>query len=105
MMKIEVEVNKSAYEFSQGLSKFVVVMMNEIKDNGGWSVTDDMPAIIASSVADLLPNMANVLTLGEEYAKDKKAFIQAMVIGMAEMAEIFTKEEAEIPEVTEAPKA
>jgi len=96
-IKVEVEVNESAYEFTKGISKFIVVVQREVADNGGWAAGDDLPGIIASAVSDLGPALTNVMGLGEEYAKNKKEFIQAMVVGFSEMAEIL----AQKPEVKE----
>jgi len=93
MIKVEVEVNEAAYTFSKGMAKFMVAMQKEVKDNGGWSAGDDLPGIVSSAVTDLLPNMVNILTMKEEYEKDKKAFVQAVVLGMAEMVEAFGEEE------------
>jgi len=89
-MKVEVEISKESYELSHGIAKFIAAVKKEIADNGGWSMTDDIPGIIAAAVADLIPAMDGVMSISDEMAEDKVAFTKGLLLGMSELVSVFT---------------
>lgn len=80
--KIELEVPKEICELAQGLGNLVKVAVAELKDNGGWSTIDDLPAIGMAVVA-LLPALDGIAKVGVEFKEMPAESIAALVIEIA----------------------
>lgn len=83
-IEVSVSVEKEAYEFGQGLAKFVGAVKQALAD--GFEVGQDLPPIIASAVADLLPAMQDIDKLD---TADRIAFSKALALTVADVADVF----------------
>ncbi len=90
-ISVQIEVTKEVYELASGLAKFVAVVKKEVSDNGGWSMGDDLPAIVQETISGLLPALQGMDKIKDEIAGDKVAFTRGLVVGLADIAEIFVK--------------
>lgn len=87
--KVEVEVSKEAYELGQGLAKFHKAVKVALAD--GFQVGQDLPPIIQSAIADLVPAVQGAELLGEESKADMKAFANALYLGSSEIVFEYVK--------------
>lgn len=77
---ISVEVSKEAYELGEGLAKFVVVTKKALAD--GWQPGSDLPEIMSSAIADLIPALSGVEKIPAE-AQDQQAFANALYLSLS----------------------
>lgn len=85
---VEVVVSKEAYELGQGIAKFVEAVKTATKD--GFQVGQDVPPIISSALADLVPALDGAGKVGAETG-DKQAFANAIYLGLSPIAFSFIK--------------
>lgn len=83
-VKLEVEVPKELHELAEGVSVFLVEVMNEIKSHGGWTVGDDLPNLAVAAMA-LVPALNGFLAVGAELKDDLSGCISAITIAMAKV--------------------
>jgi hypothetical protein len=88
-MKVEVEVSKEAYELGLGLAKFHAVVKQAMAD--GWQTGTDIPPIIQSAIADLVPAMQGADQAGAEAKADKQQFANAIYLGLSPIAFSYIK--------------
>jgi hypothetical protein len=86
---VTIEVSKEAYELSEGLANFAEAVVNEIRDNGGWDMGDDLPAVISAAVTDLIPAIQGFQDISKEFQDDKKALLMGVMVNLGKMAGIF----------------
>jgi len=85
---VEVVVTKEAYELGQGLAKFVDTVKQAMAD--GFQAGQDVPPIISSAIADLVPALDGANKVGAESA-DKQAFANAIYLSLSPIAFSFVK--------------
>ena len=90
-VKVELEVAKEAHELVQGVVELVKAVKEAMKD--GFQVGQDLPVIVAAAVQKLPPAIDGLDKLGDEL-KDPGSFAKAMVVGAADLVEVFVKKEA-----------
>ena len=78
-VKIEVEVPKETQEFCNGLTSFIDKLMQEIKDNGGWAMGDDLPGVAMAAIA-FMPALNGVMSLSAEAKEHTEGFTAALAI-------------------------
>lgn len=81
LAQVTLECSKELTELGQGLAKFLAAVKLATAD--GWQMGADLPAVISSAMAELVPAINGVTLIADE-AKDKKAFANAVaVVGAA----------------------
>ena len=83
---VELKVSKECYELANAIADFVIVAMKEVKDNAGWSVIDDLPAIGVALVT-MLPAFNGVSLLSAEMKENPVNFAAAWAVAGAKIAE------------------
>jgi len=83
-LKVELVAPKEIVELAQGLGNFIKVALAEIKDNGGWSTLDDLPAIGVAVVA-LLPALDGLSKVGGEFKEMPAESIAALVVELSKV--------------------
>ena len=79
MVKVEVDVSKESYELMAGVAGFVGVVMQCLKD--GWQPGQDLPAMLAGAMANLIPAVAGVEKLPAEAMEETPEFVAAILLG------------------------
>jgi hypothetical protein len=87
-LKVEVTVSKEAYELGQGIAKFHEAIKQALAD--GWQSGQDIPPIISSAVADLVPAVQGADQVSKE-TDDKQAFANAIYLGLSPVAFAYIK--------------
>lgn len=88
-LDVNVTVSKETYELGQGLAAFTGAMKKALED--GWQMGDDLPAILASAMSDLVPAFIGIEGVADEIAADKLAFSRALAISLGDIAGHFVK--------------
>lgn len=88
-LEIKLKVAKEAFELSDAIADFVIVAMKEVKDNAGWSVIDDLPAIGVALVA-MLPALNGATLIGAEMKENPVQFAAAWSVAGMKIAEALT---------------
>lgn len=88
-VKVELEVAKETYELGVGVRKFVGVLRQALKD--GFQPGQDLPVVLVSAVADLVPSVQGVEKVGGEVVGDVEAFADALYIPLKGLAFDFVK--------------
>lgn len=78
-VKRELECAKEAVELGEGVSKFVLALKKALED--GWQLDQDLPVIIQSAMADLIPSIEGMEEIGAETA-NTQAFVNAVYVGL-----------------------
>lgn len=79
-MKVELEVSKETMELCQGLAKVVQNVKQALAD--GWSPGQDLPVILTTVIADLVPALQGVEQIPAEL-QDKQHFANAIYAGLS----------------------
>lgn len=87
MLKVEraLSVPKETDDFTDGLAVFVVTTIKEIKDNGGFSVGDDLPGVAVAAMA-LVPHLTAAMSMGVEMKEDVAGFLACWALAGAKIA-------------------
>jgi hypothetical protein len=85
MKVIQVEVPAAVEKFSAELSNFVMAVEKALSD--GWQPGQDIPAIISSSIQDLVPAISDLKGAGDDLKAAPYASAKAMSIHMTDMVE------------------
>ena len=78
--KIEIELPKESYELAVGLGKFAAAVKQSLHD--GWQVGEDLPAMIAAALNDLVPSVQGFEKIDEEAKLAPLAVGQALLEGL-----------------------
>ena len=89
-LEVKVLVAKETYELGQGLYMFVAAMKKALDD--GFQVGKDIPPILASAVADLVPAVQGAEKIGDE-TKDPEAFSDAIYLGIKPIPFLFIEQD------------
>jgi len=87
--KYEIDLPKESLELAQGIEKFVKSLHLALSD--GFQVGQDLPIIVSSAIADMIPALAGSEKIGEELKADPVAVAQAFAIIGGNLAKSFTK--------------
>ena len=79
-MKVELECAKETLELAQGLAKFTAALKQALAD--GWQPGMDLPAVITSVVADLVPALQGMDQVPVEVAASPE-FVNALYAGLS----------------------
>lgn len=83
----EVQVSKETYELARGLAN--IVAASKLALNDGWQPGQDIPAILASSVAELGTMVQGMDQIDDEIKEDAKAFADALYLGLRDIPFLF----------------
>lgn len=83
MLNIEVECSKEIYELGSGVCKFVAKVKEALAD--GWKTGEDLPPILAAAMEDLVPAIQGVSSIKDEFAENKSAAINALVLPFSKL--------------------
>jgi len=86
-MEITIKVQKETYEMGQGIYKIIQAAKQASAD--GWQPGQDVPAILMTVVAELVPMVGDMDKIPAEYKEDKAAFLKSMAVPMSDMAALF----------------
>lgn len=91
MAKVDVNVtcSKEVYEFGVGVAKFAGALKAAVAD--GFKMGDDLPAILSSAMADLIPALAGIEQAKAELNEDKASFVNSCVIAGSAILTAVTK--------------
>ena len=81
-IKIEVEVAKELSELGDGVAKFLKVLKAEAMDGIDFT---DIPSILSSAMADLVPALEGVEKIKDELTQDRSSFINAASVSGAKI--------------------
>ena len=70
-----------------GLDCFVGALKKALSD--GWQTGEDLPVVLSSAMADLLPALQGVEGVVDELKEDKEAFFTAVGLGAKKIAARF----------------
>lgn len=87
VQEIPVKVSKEAYELGQGIKKFIRDIKGALAD--GWQPGNDLPVILAATLADLIPALQGVEKLGSEIKENESAFISAFLQSTIDITFLF----------------
>ena len=79
-----VKMSKNTLETIEGLSDFIIVCREALKD--GFQYGDDIPDIVSSALSDLIPILDNLDDIASEFSEDPAAFAQAISYGVISLA-------------------
>lgn len=97
-LKIELEVAKESYELGNGIGRFILTVKEALKD--GWQADKDLPIIISSAVAELIPAIQGIEDIPTEI-KSIKLFANSLYAGLGQaLLEFIPKKEEVQNEVT-----
>ena len=85
---VTVTVTKEAHELGEGLAKFVAVAKKCVED--GFQAGQDIPPLMASAIADLVPALEGANKVGAESA-NKQEFANAIYLSLSPIAFQFVK--------------
>ena len=88
-ISLQVEVSKETYELGKGIAEFVEAMKVALAN--GWQPMDDLPVALKATVTKLVPAIKGVDGIPQEITNDKTAFVRALALSMADIAEPFVK--------------
>lgn len=77
-LEVTVKVAKEAHELGEGITAFVRTVRQALAD--GWQPGQDLPVILISSVADLIPGFDGADKIREERESDPEAFAAAVAL-------------------------
>ena len=72
-IKVEVEVSKEVHELGEGLKNFIAALKVALAD--GWQTDQDLPVLLASAMADLIPALQGIEKLPDEAKEDLESFL------------------------------
>lgn len=78
-IKVEMELAKESAELAMGLGKFAAITQKALKD--GWSIGQDLPVIMATALAELVPALQGAEKIPDEVKEDKMATAAAWAYG------------------------
>ena len=88
-INVEVKVAKETHEAVSGLVKFVAAAKGAADD--GWNAGDDIPVVLNSLMAELIPALQGVTLIPDEFADHPSEFVAALTASIPELAAIFLK--------------
>lgn len=90
-MKVDLTVSceKSALDLGTGLAAFLGAVKKSVAD--GWNPLTDLPAIVLAAIADLVPVITEASQLPAEWAEDKEAFANSIMITGSKIIGAVTK--------------
>lgn len=91
IIKVEAEVSKEAYELGQGLAKFVGAFKQALED--GWQTGQDLPVILSSAMADLVPGFQGADKISLEMKEDVTKFSRGVGLCVIDIVDHFVKKE------------
>ena len=74
---VQVECSKELMELGDGIAAFLKVLIAEAKDGIDFT---DIPAILASAMADLVPALDGIEKIKDEMTQDRPAFVNASAV-------------------------
>lgn len=77
-VKVEVVVSKEAHELGQGVASFIGKLKAAVAD--GWQVGQDIPAVLAAAMSDLVPAVIGAEKIPAEVKEDTVAFGMACAV-------------------------
>lgn len=86
-MKVNVKVGKETYELEQGLVKFVRSCRLAMAD--GFQAGQDLPAMLTSALADLLPAIQGVEQLDDEAKGDLASSVAVVGLMGSDLTRVF----------------
>lgn len=89
VQSVEVQVSKEAYELAQKLVQFVAESKKALDD--GWQLGSDLPVVLAAVMQDLIPAIQSLNAVAPGFQENPKAFVQALELGLTDMAFVFLK--------------
>lgn len=89
LIKVEVEVEKEAYELGQGLAKVTKAAVDANAD--GWQMGEDLPKIAMVAFSQMAA-MEGIDKIGEAMKADPAAFAKAVALGLADIYAAFAAE-------------
>ena len=90
---VEVELPKEIHELSVGLSKFVGSVREALKD--GFQMGQDIPPILTSALADLVPAIEGMDQVDDEFKEDPAGVIKAVSLSVSDIVGGFLKKDGE----------
>ena len=92
MEKVEVKlmVAKETYELGQGIDKFIAALQGALAN--GWQMGEDLPIVVQSAIADLVPAVQGVEKIGAE-SKEIEPFVDAIYVGLKPIPYRFIKKD------------
>lgn len=72
----EIELQKETYELAKGIGDFVAEVILAGKDGFDGM---DIPSIISSLTSDLIPSLAGVSSVGDEFNENRPLFYKTVV--------------------------
>lgn len=85
-MNVSVSVPKATHELADAIADFAITAVKEIKDNGGYSSADDLPAI-GVALMGMLPRFSEASKLGADVKVDPAGFATAWALAGRKLAE------------------
>lgn len=85
-----VKVSKEADELADGIARCIVSIRKALAD--GWQPGSDLPVVLSSVMADLVPAVQGVEKLGAEKKENVQAFVTAFALSGAKVAGAFLQE-------------
>ena len=79
---VQIECSKELTELGDGLAKFIKVLRREAADGIDFT---DIPAILSSAMADLVPALDGVENIKDELFQDRSSFINASSVSGAKI--------------------
>ena len=80
VVKVEIEMPKEAYELAVGLGKFGKAVKMALAD--GWQMGNDIPVVMTSALADLLPALQGADKIADEANLDPVGVGAAVLEGL-----------------------
>mgnify|MGYP001585275655 CR=1 FL=1 len=83
-INITVPVAKETYELGQGINKFVGTLKKALAD--GFQVGQDLPIIVTSAIAELVPSLQGMEQIPVEAKEDLPSFMKGLTLSAEELA-------------------
>ncbi len=84
---VQVTLPKEAAELAEGIGKFVLAVREATKD--GFQVGQDLPVLITSAMADLIPAIQGAEKIGAEFQLSKAGVVMAFALTGAKVADMW----------------
>lgn len=99
-LEVKLEVSKEIYELGKGLGDFVTAIKGALDD--GWQAEQDLPVLLTEAITKLAPAVQGIELIDDEWAEDKEAAIQAILVSlMPALFDVMAKKE-DVPAATPA---
>lgn len=89
LVQLSLQGTRAVGELLEGVRKFIVALKGALAD--GWQPGKDLPVVLTSALADLVPVLNRIEKLGEEAKGNTVEFVNAVFVKASAIAKELLK--------------